>query len=215
MLSFKNLNICFGSKTILQKAHFRIMAGDHVQILGPSGVGKSTILKAIIQFIPTPNCEIRLNDELLVADQIDSYRQNFAYIGQKAPYYLGSVLDFILQPFLFKRNADLLQPTQATIESLLGSLGFNHFDLNQSYNSLSGGEQQRVTIAQALLLKRKIYLLDEITSALDPTNTALVISTFQKMKETTFIVVSHDPEWQEICHRQFKIENQQILEVKP
>ena len=214
MLSFKNLNIRFGSKTILRDGSFEIAAGDHVQILGPSGVGKSTILKAIIQFITTPKCEIRLDDHLLVEDHIDEYRQNFAYIGQKAPFHLGSVLDFILQPFLFKRNAELVPPTQSDIDALLTSLGFNRFDLKQAYNSLSGGEQQRVTIAQALLLKRRIYLLDEITSALDPTNTDLVISTFRKMEETTFVVVSHDSEWQAICHRQFAIEDQQIKEVK-
>ena len=214
MLAVKKLNISFGSKMVIEQGQFEIESGDHVQILGPSGVGKSTILKAIIQFIPTDSCEIHLEGKRLTSDHIDEYRQNFAYIGQKAPYFSGSVLDFLHQPFQFKLNAALKPPTTNEIHTLLASLGFENFDLSQAYNSLSGGEQQRVTIAQALLLKRKIYLLDEITSALDPTNTQLIIAIFSKLKQTTFIVVSHDQEWQATTNRQFTIINRQITEVK-
>ena len=214
MICIKNLNIQFGDRTIIKNGSFSIEAGDHLQILGASGSGKSSILKALIKFIPSKSSEIIFENRPLSPDWINEYRQNFAYIGQKAPYFLGTVLDFLLHPFYFKLNAALNPPTETKINALLSSLGFKNLNLSQPYNSLSGGEQQRITIAQALLLKRKIYLLDEITSALDPTNTARVISIFSGMKETTFIVVSHDREWTTATQRQFTIKNQQIIEVK-
>jgi putative ABC transport system ATP-binding protein len=213
MLSMKNLNICFGTNLVLKNASVQIQSSDHLQILGASGTGKSSLLKSLIQFIPTPTAEIHLNNRNLTPSWIDEYRLHFAYIGQKPPYYTSTVSDFLYQPFHFKQNKLQPRPDSKEITTLLSSLGFTNLPLTQPYNSLSGGEQQRINIAQALLLKREIYLLDEITSALDPTNTERVISIFSEMKETTLVIVSHDLEWQQTSTRQIFIKNQQLIEV--
>ncbi len=213
MIKVKNLNIQFKEKTIIKNGVFSIEAGDHLQILGPSGSGKSTILKSLIKFIPGESSTVIFDGRTLDSGWISEYRNNFAYIGQKAPFYEGSVEDFLTLPFLFKHNRGIMTPKGSEISELLESLGFVDSPLTQMFNSLSGGEQQRIAIAQAILLKRKIYLLDEVTSSLDPGNTQRVIDLFKTLSESTLVIVSHDLEWKEAASRWIEIDNATIREV--
>ncbi len=213
MISVKNLNIKFKEKTVIKGGVFSIEAGDHLQILGPSGSGKSTVLKSLIKFIPGESSDVVFNGRVLESDWISEYRSHFTYIGQKAPFFDGSVADFLKLPFLFNQNKGHAIPKDNEVASLLESLGFVESPLTQLFNSLSGGEQQRIAIAQALLLKRKIYLLDEVTSSLDPGNTQLVIDLFKALSEVTLVIVSHDLEWKAVATRSLEITNRNIVEV--
>lgn len=213
MIEVKNLNISFKNKVIVKNGAFSIVAGDHLQILGPSGAGKSTILKSLIKFIPIESSETFFEKCVLSADWIHTYRQHFAYVGQRAPFYEGSVADFLNLPFSFKQNSSLVVPKECEVIALLESLGFVGAPLGQLFNSLSGGEQQRIAIAQSILLKRRIYLLDEVTSSLDPTNKQLVITLFKTLPGVTLVIVSHDLEWKEAANRWLEVDKGCIREV--
>jgi putative ABC transport system ATP-binding protein len=82
--------------------------------------------------------------------------------------------------------------------SLIESLNFEEDILEKNFSDLSGGERQRIAIIQVLMLDKKVYLLDEITSALDPVNIRNVIKTLSNDPRRTLVTVSHDQHWDDV-----------------
>lgn len=214
MLKVDNITVEKGNRRIFSSLNLHVKKGDHILINGPSGAGKSTLLKAMLMFEPISKGEILLRNEKVTTKTVDSYRHDIAYIGQKAPHYDGLVEEFLNLPFTFKANCDLPHPSTDTIEKLCALFSFDKSPLKRNYNSLSGGEQQRVSIIQALLVDKPIYLLDEITASLDPRNTAKVVKHLCAMKEKTLLIVSHDVEWEESASRIVTIENGTLKEAE-
>jgi len=214
MLKVDNITVEKGSRRIFSSLNLHVKKGDHILINGPSGAGKSTLLKAMLMFEPISKGGILLRNEKVTAKTVDSYRHDIAYIGQKAPHYDGLVEEFLNLPFTFKANRDLTHPSTDTIEELCALFSFEKSPLKRNYNSLSGGEQQRVSIIQALLVDKPIYLLDEITASLDPRNTTKVVKHLCAMKEKTLLIVSHDVEWEESASRIVTIENGTLKEAE-
>lgn len=195
MIRIENITVEKGGKAIFSGLNFHIHSGDHILISGRSGAGKSTLLKTILLFEVLQSGSIILKDEVVDGVNVEQFRRQIGYIGQKAPHYDGTVREFLELPFSFKANADLIKPTSDDIDRLCQQFSFEQSPFDQPYSSLSGGEQQRISIVQALLIDRPIYLLDEVTASLDPTNTRKVVDYICGMKDKTVLVVSHDPEW--------------------
>ena len=127
------------------------------------------------------------------------YRNNFSFINQKAPFFEGTASEFLKQPFTLASNQDKLETIEKLdIKTYLEKINLAEDVLEKEFSSLSGGEQQRLSILQILLLDKTILLLDEITSALDKTNRDKVISLIldEENKGKTVIIVSHsNEEW--------------------
>lgn len=163
-------------------------------ITGPSGSGKSTLLKSMLLFEALDEGSLWYGEQQLDASNIASYRQNCAYIGQKAPGFEGTVKQFVTLPYTFRANRNHA-PQPDEIRRLLLKFDFSPEIQATQFDCLSGGEQQRMCIIQALLLRRTILMLDEITSSLDAANSARVIEEINQLKGCTVIVVSHDIQW--------------------
>ncbi len=213
MLNLQQVEVTKHNKTIFTGVNFKVYAGDHILINGPSGAGKSTLLKTILFFDPISQGTISFEDELISVTNLDYFRSQIAYIGQKAPHFEGNVLDFIILPFSYKNNANINKPSTDEILKLCQMFSFDSLILERNYSSLSGGEQQRVSIIQALLLNKPIYLLDEITASLDPSNKQKVVNHLCSQKEKTLLIVSHDNNWQSAVNRTVTIENGKLQEV--
>lgn len=194
MLRVNNLSIIKEDKEILKDINFTLTTGSKVLLTGPSGSGKSTFLKALLFFETGNSGEIYFSDKLITPANINWYRSHFSYIGQKPPFYEGSVLQFLHYPFRFKSNRRLKFHKDRVAE-LFMQLNIPEELLNQEYASLSGGEQQRITIVQSLLLGRKYLFLDEVTSALDESNIQSVIKAVCEDKSLTVLTVAHNPQW--------------------
>ncbi len=194
MLRLKNISVIKKGRTILSNIDFSVNKGEKILINGKSGSGKTTLLKSILFFEWLAAGEILFNGKKTTHLNIHDYRRNFVYIGQKAPSFAGSVGEYLNLPFEFMYNVNQ-KPDNSVTTGLLEYFSFHESVLEQDYNSLSGGEQQRITIIQSLLLDKPVYLLDETTSHMDKDNTHKVIDAVNRKDSRTVISVSHNAEW--------------------
>jgi len=176
-LELKGLCVRKEAKDILRDINLLVHGGDKILIQGPSGSGKSTLLRAVLGFEKCSRGAVVCDGARVSSSTIRDFRSQCTYIGQSPLIYEGTVLEYVHLPFGFKVNRGRC-PGEEDILAILQELGFAPEILTAEYRSLSGGEQQRVTIAQAMLLKRDLYLLDEVTSSLDQANIMRVIDLF-------------------------------------
>jgi UDP-glucose/iron transport system ATP-binding protein len=193
MIHLANITISRGGKTLLKDVDLKVANGTRVAICGPSGCGKSSLLAAIVGCFPVDSGQIFINDLELKSSNVMQIRQQVAFIGQEPIMGAETVREAMLLPFSFHANNKHLPDEQKLISSL-ESLMLTNDILDKTCISISGGERQRVAIARALLMHKKIFIADELTSALDKKSTKAVEQAFEKL-EVTLISVSHDPVW--------------------
>jgi len=180
---------------ILQNINFHIHQGEKVVITGPSGIGKTTLLKIMLGLIAPTNGKILIDDIPLDVFGAKKYRAVCASVLQEDTLISGSLLDNI--SFMDTKidmdriyqvakiaqiHADILN-TPMGYETLIGDMG----------SSLSGGQKQRVLIARALYKNPKILFLDEATSHLD-VDTEIKINKALKQLQITQVVIAHREE---------------------
>ena len=169
LLSVNALSWQVDKKSILNDISFDLASGDIVGIIGPNGAGKTSLLKCLLNQHKNWQGEITLNNKSLKQHKPHELAQIFALVGQNSPPIFDlKVYDVVrmgLLPYkaLFASDNSL---DKADIIQALEKVGLAD-NKNQYFNTLSGGEQQRVLIAKALVQKAKILVLDEPTNHLD------------------------------------------------
>ncbi|BCS55033.1 ATP-binding cassette domain-containing protein [Geobacter sp. SVR] len=180
--------------TILHDISFDALAGEITTIVGPSGSGKSTLIRLINRLDEPSSGTISLNGESITAMDPLSLRRRVAMVLQKPFMFEGTVLDNLQRPFLYRRE---IPPhgTSEKVERVLSLAKLSPKLLERDARSLSGGEQQRVNLARALIGYPEVLLLDEPTSALDrPTadHLAATLHDVCRSEELAIIMVTHD-----------------------
>ena len=214
IIEFKNVNKEYKSGNHILKAmddvNFTIDEGEFVVILGPSGAGKSTLLNLLGGLDSVTSGEIIVNGEHVESfddNQLTSYRaRNVGFIFQF--YNLIPNLTTLENVELMKDIVDVDINGLEVLESV--GLG-NH--ANQFPAQLSGGEQQRVSIARAVAKQPTMLLCDEPTGALDSKTGVLILNLLQDMinsKNTTVIIVTHNALLAEAADKVIRIKNGQI-----
>jgi polar amino acid transport system ATP-binding protein len=189
-----------GSVEILRDLSFSVEKGEVAAIIGPSGGGKSTLLRCINGLEPFERGQIKVGEVVLTADAspqmraslLRSIRKRVGFVFQQFNLFphldvLGNVVEAPVH-VLGQSRAEAV----AEAERLLAKVGMAH-KRNAFAHELSGGQQQRVAIARALAMKPEVMLLDEPTSALDPLMAAEVMSVVSDLAKAgqTMIVVTH------------------------
>lgn len=209
MIKIKNLTVEKNNIKILDDLNLTLSKNEKILISGKSGTGKTTLLKTILFYDVKTAGKIYFYDEEISKKNINEFRNKVTYIGQKPPAFNGNVNEFLSIPYDFKSN-NKNAPSEVVINNLLIKLSFDVKVLEKNFNSLSGGEQQRITIIQSLLLNKNIFLLDEITSSLDKENIRNVVNLFRREKKT-LLVVSHNSEWENLADKIYLMKNGKLI----
>jgi len=193
VLSIRNLEKRFGDNVILSDVSTEIDQGEVISIIGPSGTGKSTFLRAINHLDPPTGGEVHFNGEPITPKNVDAIRQRMGMVFQN--FGLFSHLDVLAN--VTAGPIRLLKTPKTDAErrakELLEQVGLGH--RAEFYpRQLSGGQKQRVAIARCLAMNPEVILFDEPTSALDPTMVSEVMSVIRNLAQAgqTMLVVTHE-----------------------
>ncbi|MEQ9763520.1 ATP-binding cassette domain-containing protein [Streptococcus sp. ZJ151] len=190
IFNVKQLAYQVGDKLILKDISFSVQEGERVTLVGPSGSGKSSLLKLLSTLISPTSGDIWFEGQSLSALNPINYRRQVSYCFQQPVLFGKTVRDNMIFPFdirqlPFDEKKVLKQLTRFNLTP-------NHLD--QDTKDLSGGEKQRVALLRNLLFEPKVLLLDEVTAGLDSATKHLVnkIIADYHAEGHTIIEVTHD-----------------------
>lgn len=193
LIQYKNICVDLDGSPILCNFNLTVNKGNKVLLTGPSGSGKSTLLKLLLGFIRPDYGEVLYDGNRVNPSTVWDIRKEIAYVSQDTDIGEGIVKDLINAIFAYDHNKGRKYHKRR-------NLLFEHFGMDKSlmykeFENLSGGEKQRVCIIISILLGKEIFLLDEVTSALDPALKQKVMDFFLEKKDWTLLIVSHDKTW--------------------
>ncbi|MET0090036.1 MAG: thiol reductant ABC exporter subunit CydD [Candidatus Thiodiazotropha sp.] len=178
----------------LDGLNLRIEPGEHIALVGPSGAGKSTLLNLLLGFLPLEEGQIRVNGESLNSINPRQWRENLAWVPQRAHLFQGTLADNIR---LARPDADL-----ASVETAARKAHAHAFiqqlpdgyqtQIGEAARGLSGGQIQRLALARAFLKDAPLVILDEATAHLDPESEEMIRQAIEELaRGRTLIMVAH------------------------
>jgi putative ABC transport system ATP-binding protein len=205
LVRFDRVSVAAGERAILRELSFEIREGAKAVFRGKSGSGKSTVLKTLLGVYPVTGGCVYFSGKALDRDAVSAIRACAAYIGQEPVLGADTVRNALLLPFGFKAHRGKM-PSAGALAETLSRLGLAPSILDRDCRGVSGGEKQRIAVARAQLLGKRLYLLDEVTSALDPESKRAVLDFFDD-PDLTVVSVAHDPDWVARCDTVFELED--------
>lgn len=190
LIKVENLALSYENMTVIESLSFNVENGDYLCIVGENGSGKSTLVKALLSLKKPENGSIEFG-EGLKKNEIGFLPQQTG--AQKS--FPASVYEVVISGCLNSRG---LLPFYSSKERKMASDNIERLGIaelkNRSYRELSGGQQQRVLLARALCATKKLLLLDEPVTGLDPIITAEFYALISKINKEgiTVIMVTHD-----------------------
>jgi ABC-type multidrug transport system fused ATPase/permease subunit len=213
-LCVQKLTFAYKNEPVLQNADMTINKGEIVAIAGPSGIGKSTIMRLMLGLILPENGRLCLktNDGDINIDS--GLRKMFAYVPQGNMILSGSIreniafcnteasTDDVMHAAKSAMLWDFISSLPEGMETVIGERGLG----------LSEGQLQRIAVARALLSDAPILLLDEATSALDEATEKALLENIKKLQNRTCIFISHKQRTIKNCDKIFYIKNKKLTE---
>lgn len=201
MLHINNACIAFGTEVLFSGFNMKLERGETACIVGQSGCGKTSLLNAVMGFVPLKEGSIQIGETLLDISTIDSVRRQIAWIPQELALPFEWVKEMVSLPFELKVNRSV-PFSEERLFACFDELGLEHELYTKRVNEVSGGQRQRITLAVAAMLNKPLMIIDEPTSALDAGSTGKVLSFLQRQAEsgTAVLAVSHDKDFASGCH---------------
>ncbi len=193
MIEYHNVSLKFNNKTLVTNFNLKIEKGQKYLFKARSGKGKTTLAKLPLGFIKPFAGSIIIKEMILNKSNLKKIRGMIGYVSQDIELKKKTVNELIKEIFEYKINRRV-KPSEEDIFEL-----FDHFELNRDVllkevPLLSGGQRQRLGLIICILLNREIWILDEITSALDKELKQKVVD-YVLNSNNTVIVISHDECW--------------------
>ncbi|MFA8434874.1 MAG: ATP-binding cassette domain-containing protein [Marinifilaceae bacterium] len=194
IIECEKLGLTFDDNVIFANLSFRIEKGSKVCISGPSGRGKTTLLKMLAGLVVPQSGTVRIKGQDLLPETVYSIRKEISWLPQNVdlPVESGEELARLLNP-----KFEGIGQTGFYLEKF--GLEPTYYRKNFSY--VSGGQKQRILLAVCLNLNKPILLLDEPTSALDEDAIDKLIATISSLQDLTVVSVSHNEKWIRSCDK--------------
>jgi len=195
ILSAQALRCSVEGRELWHGLGFSVRSAERWAIAGPSGSGKSLLLRTLAGLVTPQAGEIRFDGRPLTAWRLPEYRARVVYVMQRPALPEGCVQAALAAPFALRVHRGKHYSDEVA-RGYLATVGIDGTFLEQETDRLSGGEAQIVNVLRALLIAPRILLLDEPTAALDPARTAcveaLVQAWLREADDRACLWVSHD-----------------------
>lgn len=213
MILVKNISKTYNNKKVVNEIDLIVNKGEIISIIGPSGAGKTTLLN-LISTLDSPD---KNNDSIIKINNIDVLNLNDKNLSKFRNTQIGFIFQFhellpeftaienVIIPAIIKGEKKSISIKKA--KDLFETLGLSNV-INQFPSQLSGGEQQRVAVARALINDPKVIFADEPSGNLDSKSSDLLHKLFfdlRKKLNITFIIVTHNKELSNMTDRKLNL----------
>jgi ABC-type bacteriocin/lantibiotic exporter with double-glycine peptidase domain len=217
-IQFQNVSYAYNNSLVLDKVNLTINPGEKVALIGPSGGGKSTILKLVPLFIEPNQGRITVDDHDTQSVSLHELRKNIAWVSQTPQLFDGTILDNLFDADIDRELAteEVMQAIEiANVNEFAERLPLGlETPTGENGGSLSGGQRQRVAIARSLLRNAPIICLDEPTAALDAKSENYIKDSLSQMiTGKTVLMVTHRKALLELMDTIYVLENSNLTNV--
>lgn len=206
LLTLRHASIAFADHVLFSGLSLNVSAGQLVGVTGESGCGKTSLLRAILGFVPFTEGEVEVCGQPLDVTHINAIRRQTAYLPQELQPAAATGRDLLRLTHELSANS---RPSSSTLATVMDSLGLAPSLLDLSAQKLSGGQRQRLLLAAALTASKPLLLLDEPSSALDADSTQRVAHSLLQAchdNHRAALVVSHNTTLLSLCDSVVTIE---------
>lgn len=217
-IEFKNVSYSYKDQPVFQNLNLQIPAGQKVGIIGPSGGGKSTILKLLPLFIEPDNGSITVDSIDIQAVSLKDLRKHIAWVSQTPQLFNENIFTNLLEGDIYRNITDeeiqyAVEVSNITEFVMKMPLAFES-PVGEDGGSLSGGQRQRLSIARALIKNAPIICLDEPTAALDVKSENYIRDSLAEMvKGKTVVMVTHRKPLLALMDKIYVLENGAVTDV--
>ncbi|WP_423996156.1 ABC transporter ATP-binding protein [Halorubrum trapanicum] len=189
---YDDVSFGYDDETIVEDIDFEVEGGETLALVGPTGAGKSTVLKLLLRMYDVDDGEIRIDDQNVGDVTLQSLRRSIGYVGQSSYLFYGTVRENITYGTFDATDEEVREAAEAAeAHDFIQNLpdGYDTM-VGERGVKLSGGQRQRITIARAVLTDPDILILDEATSDVDTETEMLIQRSLDRLTEerTTFAI---------------------------